>query len=272
MASARRRVIPGFGLSLGLTLTWLSLIVLIPLAGLAVRSAGLGWTGYWDLLLDSRVGHAFAVTLGCSLVAALANVLIGGLTAWVLVRYAFPGRRLIDALIDLPFAMPTAVAGISLATLYGPNGCFGKYLPFKVVYTPLGIVVALVFIGLPFVVRTVQPVLADLAVEVEEAAASLGANRWQVFRRVLLPEIIPALLTGFAMALARGLGEYGSVIFIASNKPRVDEIVPLLIVIELEGNQYAKATAIGLTMLLASFALLFAINLLQRWAQTRASR
>jgi sulfate transport system permease protein len=264
-------VLPGFGLTLGFTLSYLGLIVLIPLGALVLGAAGAGLEA-WQSLASPRVLAAFRVSFGTALVAAAVNAVFGLIVAWVLVRYAFPGKRLVDSLIDLPFALPTAVGGIALAALYAGNGWLGQYLEplgISVAFTPLGIVVALIFIGLPFVVRTVEPVLQDLDAEVEEAAATLGARRWQAFRRVILPAILPALLTGFALAFARGLGEYGSVIFIAGNMPMVSEIVPLLIVIELEQYDYAGATVVGTAMLAASFLLLLAINLLQRWARTR---
>jgi sulfate/thiosulfate transport system permease protein len=264
-------VLPGFGLTLGFTLSYLGLIVLIPLGALVLGAAGAGLEA-WQSLASPRVLAAFRVSFGTALLAAAVNAVFGLIVAWVLVRYVFPGKRLVDSLIDLPFALPTAVAGIALAALYAGNGWLGQYLEplgIRVAFTPLGIVVALIFIGLPFVVRTVEPVLQDLDAEVEEAAATLGARRWQAFRRVILPAILPALLTGFALAFARGLGEYGSVIFIAGNMPMVSEIVPLLIVIELEQYDYAGATVVGTAMLAASFLLLLAINLLQRWARTR---
>jgi sulfate/thiosulfate transport system permease protein len=264
-------VLPGFGLTLGFTLSYLGLIVLIPLGALVLGAAGAGLEA-WQSLASPRVLAAFRVSFGTALLAAAVNAVFGLIVAWVLVRYVFPGKRLVDSLIDLPFALPTAVAGIALSALYAGNGWLGQYLEplgVKVAFTPLGIVVALIFIGLPFVVRTVEPVLQDLDAEVEEAAATLGARRWQAFRRVILPAILPALLTGFALAFARGLGEYGSVIFIAGNMPMVSEIVPLLIVIELEQYDYAGATVVGTAMLAASFLLLLAINLLQRWARTR---
>jgi sulfate/thiosulfate transport system permease protein len=268
----RRRVLPGFGLTLGFTLSYLTLIVLIPLLVLFIQAAGVGWTKLWAELSNPRTLAAFRVSFGTAFIAALVNAVFGVLIAWVLVRYRFPGRRFVDALIDLPFGLPTAVAGIALTALYAGNGWLGQFLEplgVKVAFTPLGIVVALIFIGLPFVVRTVEPVLQDLDAEVEEAAATLGARRWQAFCRIILPAILPALLTGFALALARGLGEYGSVIFIAGNMPMVSEIVPLLIVIELEQYDYAGATVVGTAMLAASFLLLLAINLLQRWARAR---
>ena len=264
-------VLPGFGLTLGFTLSYLGLIVLIPLGALVFAAGGAGAEA-WQSLASPRVLAAFRVSFGTALVAAAVNAVFGLIVAWVLVRYTFPGKRLVDSLIDLPFALPTAVAGIALTALYAGNGWLGQYLEplgLKVAFTPLGIVVALIFIGLPFVVRTVEPVLQDLDPEIEEVAATLGARRWQAFRRVILPAILPALLTGFALAFARGLGEYGSVIFIAGNMPMVSEIVPLLIIIELEQYDYAGATVVGTAMLAASFLLLLAINLLQRWARTR---
>ena len=265
-------VIPGFGVTLGFTLTYLSLLVLIPLAALIVRSAGLGVGEFWSLASDPRTLAALRLSFGAAIVAALINAVFGLLLAWVLVRYRFPGRRLIDAAIDLPFALPTAVAGIALASLYAPNGWIGQILDplgLKVAYTPLGVVVALTFVSLPFVVRTVQPVLEELEKELEEAAATLGANRFQTVSRVLLPTIFPALLTGVALALARAVGEYGSVIFIAGNIPYVSEIAPLLIVIRLEEFNYAGATAVAALMLAISFAMLFVINLIQAWSRRR---
>jgi sulfate transport system permease protein len=265
-------VIPGFGLALGFTIVYLSLIVLIPLSALVVRSTSLGWTEFWQLALDPRTLAALRVSFGCSLAAATVNLVFGLVLAWVLVRYRFPGRAAIDAMIDLPFALPTAVAGIALATLYGPNDWIGQFLErfgIKVAYTPTGIMVALVFIGLPFVVRTVQPVLADLDRELEEASATLGATRWQTIRRIVLPPLVPALLTGFALALARAVGEYGSVIFIGGNIPFKSEIAPLLIYIRLEEFNYAAATAIAAIMLSISFAMLLVINLIQAWSRRR---
>ncbi|HEX2478785.1 MAG TPA: sulfate ABC transporter permease subunit CysT [Geminicoccaceae bacterium] len=264
-------VLPGFGLTLGFTLSYLGLIVLLPLGALIVGAAGAGVEA-WQSLASPRVLAAFRVSFGTALAAAVVNAFFGLIVAWVMVRYDFPGRRLVDSLIDLPFALPTAVAGIALTALYAGNGWVGQFLEplgLKVAFTPLGIVVALIFIGLPFVVRTVEPVLQDLDAEIEEAAATLGARRWQAFCRVILPAIMPALLTGFALAFARGLGEYGSVIFIAGNMPMVSEIVPLLIVIELEQYDYAGATVVGTAMLAAAFLLLLAINLLQRWTRAR---
>ena len=268
-------VLPGFNLALGFTLLYLSLIVLIPLSSLFFKTATLGWGGFYDVATSDRVLASLRVTFTTSFVAAIVNALFGLIVAWVLVRYKFPGKRIVDALVDLPFALPTAVAGITLATLYAPNGWLGQYFAaqdIKVAYTPLGIVVALTFIGLPFVVRTVQPVLADVEAEVEEAAASLGAGRWDVFRRVIFPAIFPALLTGFSLAFARAIGEYGSVIFIAGNMPYISEISPLLIVAKLEQYDYAGATAIAVIMLLLSFSLLLAINALQWWSSNRGAR
>nr|WP_319801978.1 sulfate ABC transporter permease subunit CysT [Azospirillum canadense] len=269
-------VIPGFGLTMGFTLAYLGLIVLLPLAALAVKAAGLGWAGFWNAVLTPRVLAAFEISFGLSLLAAAINAVFGFVVAWVLVRYRFPGAKIVDALVDLPFALPTAVAGIALSALYAPNGWIGQLLMdwfgLKVAFTPLGIAIALTFIGLPFVVRTVQPILQDLPPEEEEAAASLGATRWQSFRRVVFPSLFPALLTGFALAFARGVGEYGSVIFIAGNMPGVSEIVPLLIVIKLEQYDYAGAAAVATLMLAASFLLLLILNLLQAWMRSRHAR
>jgi len=268
----RPSVIPGFGLALGFTLTYLSLIVLIPLGALIVRSSSLGSAEFLRLTLDERTVAALRISFGGAAIAALINVVFGLLLAWVLVRYRFPGRRLVDAMIDLPFALPTAVAGIALSTLYSPQEWLGPYLELvglQVAFAPLGIIVALVFIGLPFVVRTVQPVLADLDRELEEAAATLGASRLQTTLRVILPPLVPALLTGFALALARAIGEYGSVIFIAGNIPFVSEIAPLLIVIRLEEFNYAGATVIATVMLAISFAMLLLINVIQAWSRRR---
>jgi sulfate transport system permease protein len=265
-------VLPGFGLTLGFTLCYLSLIVLIPLAGLILAAAGLGWSGFWSAVTTPRVLSAFRVSFGTSLIAALINAFFGLMVAWVLVRYSFPGKRIVDAIVDLPFALPTAVAGIALTSLYTPNGWIGSWLEpmgIKVAFTPIGIIVALTFIGLPFVVRTVQPVLQDLAPEEEEAAVSLGATRWQTFCRVIFPAILPALITGSALAFARAVGEFGSVIFIAGNMPGISEIIPLLIIIKLEQFDYAGATAIATLMLIVSFAMLLAINMLQAWMRSR---
>ena len=271
MRQTSRTVLPGFGLSLGITCTYLSLVVLLPLATVFARTSELSGSALWAIVTAPRVMASYRVTFGASFVAALINTVFGLLVAWVLVRYRFPGRRVVDAMVDLPFALPTAVAGIALTTLYASNGWIGSRLDplgIKVAYTWLGITVALVFIGLPFVVRTVQPVLDDLEVEVEEAAASLGAQRWQTFTRVVFPTIAPALLTGFALAFARAIGEYGSVVFIAGNMPMKTEIVPLLIITKLEQYDYTGATAIAMVMLIVSFGLLLTINLLQ-WAARR---
>lgn len=260
-------MLPGFGPSLGFTIFWLSLVVLIPLSGLAIKSATLTWQQFFATVAAPRVLASYRVTFGAALAAAAVNTFFGLLVAWVLVRYRFPGKKIVDALVDLPFALPTAVAGITLATLYSNNGWIGSRLEtagIKVAYTPLGIVVAMVFIGLPFVIRTVQPVLEDLEAELEEAAACLGANRLQTFTRVIFPVLLPSLLTGFALAFARGVGEYGSIIFIAGNLPMVSEITPLLIITKLEQYDYAGATAIATVMLLFSFTLLLGINLLQK--------
>jgi sulfate/thiosulfate transport system permease protein len=271
MKQKSRSVLPGFGISLGITCTYLSLIVLLPLATTFVRTADLSWDSFWSIITNPRVLASYRVTFGASFLAAVVNTVFGLLVAWVLVRYRFPGRRLVDAMVDLPFALPTAVAGIALTTLYATNGWLGRYLEplgLKVSYTWVGITVALIFIGLPFVVRTVQPVLDDLGLEVEEASASLGASRWQTFARVVFPTVAPALLTGFALAFARAIGEYGSVVFISGNMPMKTEIVPLLIITKLEQYDYAGATAVAVVMLLASFLLLLTINLLQ-WAARR---
>jgi len=265
-------VLPGFGLTLGFTLCYLSLIVLIPLAGLILAAAGLGWSGFWSAVTTPRVLSAFRVSFGTSLIAALINAFFGLMVAWVLVRYSFPGKKIVDAIVDLPFALPTAVAGIALTALYSRNGWIGSWLEpmgIKVAFSPIGIIVALTFIGLPFVVRTVQPVLQDLAPEEEEAAVSLGATRWQTFCLVIFPAILPALITGTALAFARAVGEFGSVIFIAGNMPGISEIIPLLIIIKLEQFDYAGATAIATLMLMVSFAMLLAINVLQAWMRSR---
>lgn len=259
-------------MALGFTLAYLALIVLIPLTGLVWRSTSLGWAGFWTAALDQRTLNALKISFGTSLVAALVNVVFGVIVAWVLVRYRFPGRRIVDAIVDLPFALPTAVAGIALTALYAKNGWIGKWLDLigiKVAFSPIGIVIALIFIGLPFVVRTVQPVMEEIRKEVEEAAATLGATRFQTISRVLLPGLQPAILTGFALAFARAVGEYGSVIFIAGNLPYVSEIAPLLIVIRLEEFDYAGATAIATIMLSISFLMLLIINLIQAWSRRR---
>lgn len=264
--TAARRVLPGFGLCLGFTLTYLSVIILIPLAAVFVKAAGMSWDGFVQAVASPRVLASYRLSFGASLLAASINTVFGLLLAWSLVRYSFPGKRLVDALVDLPFALPTAVAGIALTALYAKNGWLGQYLEsigVKVAFTPLGVLVALVFIGLPFVVRTVQPVLEDMDVETEEAAACLGATRWQAVWRVVLPSLLPALLTGFALAFARAVGEYGSVIFIAGNLPMVSEITPLIIITKLEQYDYAGATAVAAVMLVVSFVLLLSINALQ---------
>lgn len=270
----QKNVLPGFNLSLGYTILYLSLIVLIPLAAAFIKTTELSWGQFWATVTAPRVVASYQLTFGASLIGALINAFFGLLTAWVLTRYTFPGKRLVDALVDLPFALPTAVAGIALTAVYASNGWLGSLLEphgIKVAFTPLGVVVALTFIGLPFVVRTVQPVLEDLEAEAEEAAASLGANRWQAFSRVILPALWPALLTGFALASARAIGEYGSVIFIAGNMPMVSEITPLIIITKLEQYDYAGATAVAVVMLVISFLLLFAINGLQWWSSHRNS-
>ncbi len=266
------RVLPGFGLSLGYTLVYLSLIVLIPLSAAFIKTTQLTWPAFVDIVTAPRVVASYRLTFGASFLAAALNTVFGLLVAWVLVRYRFPGRRLVDALVDLPFALPTAVAGIALAGLFSANGWFGSILVplgINVAFTPLGVLVALTFIGLPFVVRTVQPVLEELPRELEEAAATLGATRWDSFRRVVFPVVLPSLLTGFALAFARAIGEYGSVIFIAGNMPMVSEITPLLIITKLEQYDYTGATAIAVVMLVISFTLLLAINALQAWTRRR---
>jgi sulfate/thiosulfate transport system permease protein len=266
----RPSVLPGFGITLGFAVAYLSIIVLLPLSALVLRPATLGLDGFLGVLTDSRVLAALRLSFGAAFIAALVNAFFGLIVAWILVRYNFPGKRVVDALVDLPFALPTAVAGIALATIYAPNGWIGSLvapLGLKIAFTPVGVLLALIFIGLPFVVRSLQPVLQDLDKEVEEAAVSLGANRRQTFRLVILPALMPALLTGFALAFARAVGEYGSVIFIAGNMPLVSEIAPLLIVIKLEQFDYAGAAAIGVIMLAASFLILLVINLVQRWSR-----
>ena len=280
-----RSVLPGFGLSLGLTITYLSLIVLLPLSAAFIKTAGLSWSEFTDAVFSPRVLASYRISFLASLAAALVNALFGGVVAWVLVRYAFPGKRVVDALVDLPFALPTAVAGIALTAIYAPNGWIGSHFAegaplarlfnggeaVKIAFSEIGVFIALTFIGLPFVVRTLQPIIEELESELEEAAASLGADRWQTLRRVIFPQVLPALLTGFAMAFARALGEYGSVVFISGNMPMRTEITPLLIITKLEQYDYAGATAIAVVMLLASFALLLAINLLQKWSRRHAS-
>jgi sulfate transport system permease protein len=268
-----KKVLPGFNLTLGYTLMYLALIVLIPLAALVLKSFTLTWDQFWVAVSSPRVLASYRLTFGASFIAALVNVFFGLLVAWVLVRYSFPGKRLVDALVDLPFALPTAVAGISLTALLAGNGWIGQYLEplgIKLAFNPNGVVIALIFIGLPFVVRTVQPVLEDTERELEEAAMSLGATRWQTFYKVIFPSIAPALLTGFAMAFARAVGEYGSVIFIAGNMPMVSEITPLIIIGKLEQYDYAGATAVAVVMLIISFILLLVINALQGWQRRRA--
>jgi len=270
-----KRVLPGFGLTLGYTVLYLSVIVLIPLSALLFKTSTLSWDQFWNAVTAPRVLASYRLTFGASLIAALVNVVFGLLVAWVLVRYTFPFKKIVDALVDLPFALPTAVAGISLTALLAGNGWIGQYLEphgIQLAFKPAGIVVALIFIGLPFVVRTVQPVLEDAEKELEEAATCLGATRWQTFTRVILPGIVPALLTGFALAFARATGEYGSVIFIAGNMPMVSEITPLFIITTLEQYDYAGATAIAVVMLVVSFILLLAINLLQAWARGKSDK
>ncbi|KGT48154.1 MULTISPECIES: sulfate ABC transporter permease subunit CysT [Acinetobacter] len=273
--SQRSRVLPGFGLSLGFTLAYLSLIVLIPLSAVFIKSLGIGWDGLWEILSSERILKSLQLSFSTAIIAALINVVFGLLLAWCLVRYSFPGKRIVDALVDLPFALPTAVAGIALTSLYAPTGWIGQYLDpigIKVAYTPLGITLALIFIGIPFVVRTVQPVLSDLETELEEAASALGATRFQIVTKIIFPILLPALITGFALAFARGVGEYGSVIFIAGNQPFETEIAPLMIISRLEEYDYAGATTIAVVMLLISFVMLFLINLLQAWASRRTGR
>jgi sulfate transport system permease protein len=272
LALKRPSAIPGFGLALGFTLTYLSLIVLLPLAALVLKSASLGFAGFWDVVTGARTLAALRLSFLTSLFAATVNAFFGVIIAWVLVRYRFPGRRLFDAFVDLPFALPTAVAGIALTSLYAPNGWIGSLLAplgIRVAYTPTGITIALIFIGLPFVVRTVQPVLEEFDRELEEASATLGANRRQTVFHVVLPSLLPAILTGFALALARAVGEYGSVIFIAGNMPFISEIAPLLIIIRLEEFSYPQAAAIGTAMLMISFGILLFVHLVQAWARRR---
>ncbi|KQE62009.1 sulfate ABC transporter permease subunit CysT [Acinetobacter pittii] len=273
--SQRSRVLPGFGLSLGFTLAYVFFIVLIPLAAVFIKSFGIGWDGLWEILTSERILKSLQLSFSSALIAASINVVFGLLLAWCLVRYNFPGKRLVDALVDLPFALPTAVAGIALTSLYAPTGWLGQYLEplgIQVAYTPIGITLALVFIGIPFIVRTVQPVLSDIETELEEAASALGANRWQTITKIILPILLPALFTGFALAFARGVGEYGSVIFIAGNQPFKTEIAPLMIISRLEEYDYAGATTIAAVMLVLSFIILFVINLLQAWANRRTGR
>jgi sulfate/thiosulfate transport system permease protein len=273
MAKARkgRSILPGFGLSLGFTLFYLSFIVLIPLAAMFIKTSGLSWSKFWSIVTDDRVVASLQLSFGASFVAALVNAFFGFIVAWVLVRYQFPGKRFLDALVDLPFALPTAVAGIALTALYSQNGWIGKFLQplgIKAAYSPLGIVIALIFIGIPFVVRTLQPVLQELDKEIEEAAVILGARRWRTFTSVIFPELLPTLITGFTLAFARGVGEYGSVVFISGNMPMKTEITPLLIVTKLEQYDYLGATAIAVVMLVLSFILLLITNYLQ-WRANR---
>lgn len=266
------RIIPGFRITLGFTVFYLSLIILLPLSALVLNTFAMDWSAFIETVTSPRVMASYKLSFGASFLAGLVNVFFGTILTWVLVRYRFPGRRIIDALIDLPFALPTAVAGIALTALYSQNGWIGRHLEYwgiKAAFTPVGVTIALIFIGLPFIVRTLQPVLEELEVTLEEAAASLGANRIQTFGRVIFPAIFPAIITGFSLAFARALGEYGSVIFIAGNMPMVSEITPLFIVIKLEQYDYAGATAIAAVMLLASFLLLLAINLMQAWVRRR---
>jgi sulfate transport system permease protein len=269
---ATRRVFPGFGLTMGYTLAYLSLIALIPLSTILLKTAGMGYARFWHVVLSPRVIAAFELSICASIIAAAINSIFGFMVAWTLSRYEFPGKGMLDALVDLPFALPTSVAGITLTSIYAQHGIIGRlFVPFgiKIAFAPLGIIIALTFIGLPFVVRTVQPVLQDLEAELEEAAATLGASRLQTFRRVIGPAMLPALITGFALAFARALGEYGSVVFISGNMPMHTEVVPLLIMTKLEEFDYQGATAIALVMLILSFSMLFMINLLQRWSATR---
>ncbi len=267
-----RRTLPGFGLTMGLTLTWLSIIVLLPLAGLFLKTFELSFAQFFEIVTSRRTLNALKISFGLAFLAALVNLVMGTIVVWALVRYRFPGRRLFDAIVDIPFALPTAVAGVALTALFAQKGWLGAPLAelgIKVAFTPIGIFIAMVFIGIPFVVRTVQPVLIDLDPEIEEASASLGASRWNTVTRVILPSLTPALLTGFALAFARAVGEYGSVIFIAGNLPNVSEIAPLLIVIRLSEFRYADATAVAVVMLVVAFLIIFLINRVQRWAQTR---
>lgn len=265
-----RRILPGFGLTMGITITYLTLLVLIPLSAVFIRSSGMGWEAFWKAVTGPQVVASYKVTFGISFLAACVNAVFGFIVAWTLTRYRFPGRRLFDAMVDLPFALPTAVAGIALTALYAPSGWLGQFfysIGIQTAYSQVGIFIALTFIGLPFVVRTLQPVMEGLDHEVEEAGASLGASRWTVFRKVIFPALLPALLTGFALSFARAIGEYGSVIFISGNMPMKTEITPLVIVKFLENYQYPQATAVACVMLVASFALLLLINVLQRWAE-----
>jgi len=264
-----RRIIPGFHLSLGYTMLYVSLLVLLPLSMIFIHTMSLSWSAFIDIITDPRAVASYKVSFSTALIAGLLNVFFGTTIAWVLVRYQYPFKRIIDGLVDLPFALPTAVAGIALTSLYAPNGWIGQFFDFKIAFTPLGIIIALTFIGLPFVVRTVQPVLQNISAEVEEASASLGANRLQTFRKVILPELVPAILTGFSLAFARALGEYGSGVFFSGNMPMKTEITPLIIMTKLEQYDYAGATAIAVVMLVTSFILLFTINLIQWLANRR---
>jgi sulfate/thiosulfate transport system permease protein len=265
----KNQVLPGFGLTMGYTTLYLSILVLLPLSMILLYTAQMGWKDFWDTVLDPRVVASYKLSFGASLAAGLINAIFGVLLAWVLVRYSFPGKKIIDGLVDLPFALPTAVAGIALTTVYAPNGWIGGLLDFKVAFTPIGVVIALTFIGLPFVVRMVQPVLQNLEKEVEEASSSLGASRFQTFRKIIFPELLPAALSGFTLAFARSLGEYGSVVFIAGNMPMKTEITPLLIMTKLEQYDYTGATAIATVMLVTSFILLFIINIIQWWTNRK---
>lgn len=270
MKSNKKRVLPGFGLSLGFTTLYISLLILIPLSMVFIETSKLGWGEFIEIVTSERVLHSYKISFGTAIAAAAINAFFGFIVAWVLVCYSFPGKRILDALIDLPFALPTAVAGITLTTLYSTNGWIGQFfepLNIKIAFTPLGITLALTFIGLPFIVRMVQPVLQDIEKEVEEAAESLGASRFQVFRKVIFPEVFPALLSGFSLAFARGLGEYGSVVFIAGNMPMKTEIAPLMIMTKLEQFDYAGATAIAVVMMMISFLCLIMINLIQMWSR-----
>jgi len=271
----QKSILPGFGLALGFTILYLSLLVLLPLSATFLKASSLSWQQFWHIASSHRAVASYKLSYGASAIAATINLFFGLIVAWVLVRYRFPGKRLFDSLVDLPFALPTAVAGIALTTIYAPNGWIGRFLTplgIQSAYSRLGVVIALTFTGLPFVVRTVQPVLEDLDKEMEEAAASLGANRWQTIRKVLLPAVMPAALTGFSMAFARAVGEYGSVVFISGNMPMRTEITPLLIITKLEQYDYAGATAIAVVMLISSFVFLLTINLLQAWSGGRLKR
>ncbi len=272
----KHSVLPGFGMTLGFTIFYLSIVVLIPLSCLFLKTTEITFSQFWHTITESSISHAYKVSFGISFIAALINAIFGLIVAWVLVRYNFFGKKIIDAIVDLPFAMPTAVSGIALAALYSKNGWIGKYLEeffgIQIAFTPAGIAIALIFVGLPFVVRTVEPVLEDIDKEIEEAAASLGANNWQIFYKVIFPQLVPSLLTGFAMAFARAIGEYGSVIFISGNIPNISEIVPLIIIVKLEQYDYTGATSIAIVMLIAAFAMLFIINMLQKWSRKHGAK